>query len=43
MEMTVRPMTAPEIRYCYAQSQQLTMQTGSMTATAIIWMMSARI
>lgn len=30
MEMTVRPMTAPEIRYCYAQSQQLTMQTGSI-------------
>ena len=30
MKMTVRPMTAPEIRYCYAQSQQLTMQTGSI-------------
>ena len=30
MEMTVRPMTSQEIRYCYAQSQQLTMQTGSI-------------
>ena len=30
MEMTVRPMTTQEISYCYAQSQQLTMQTGSI-------------
>lgn len=30
MEMTVRPMTPQEKSYCYAQSQQLTMQTGSI-------------
>jgi len=30
MEMTVRPLTSQEISYCYAQSQQLTMQTGSI-------------
>lgn len=30
MEMTVRPMTAQEKNYCYAQSQQLDMQTGSI-------------
>ena len=30
MEMTVRPLTTQEISYCYAQSQQLTMQTGSI-------------
>lgn len=30
MEMTVRPLTTQEISYCYAQSQQLTMQTGSV-------------
>lgn len=28
MEMTLRPMTGPEYFYCYAQSQQLSMQTG---------------
>lgn len=28
MEMTVRPMTKPEMRYCYSQSQQISMQTG---------------
>lgn len=30
MEMTVRPLTTQEISYCYSQSQQLTMQTGSI-------------
>lgn len=28
MEMTLRPMTGPEYFYCFAQSQQLSMQTG---------------
>lgn len=28
MEMTIRPMTKPEMMYCYAQSQQISMQTG---------------
>lgn len=28
MEMTLRPMTGTESFYCYAQSQQLSMQTG---------------
>lgn len=30
MEMTIRPITTQEKSYCYAQSQQLTMQTGSI-------------
>ena len=28
MEMTIRPMTAPERMYCYTQSQQIMAQTG---------------
>ena len=28
--MTVRPMTKPEMMYCYTQSQQIRSQTGNI-------------